>query len=868
MASVFALAAVIVFASCSAWADSTWTGSAGDRKWSTAGNWTPESVPSADAVVNLPNGAEVQVDDDSVSLLSRVSIVKTPAGSHSRVVVTLSNDASINCKIDTRVTLVKNGSAALSLLDDTQLGYSGGLELAAGTIIYPQASSGRYQIGPTTIAKDAKLVMRNGSNCTVYFETIDSEGLITNETANVATINVSGSTHSKPAVISGLIRGKMSIGNYAPLYITGTNNTISWSVAPYTPYIASSPCVLGLAKIGRIGEASSSIGTVSKLLRSYNGVIYRYLGEGETTDKTYTYGSAGNEPDPYWPDVWDAGAVGGVTFTGEWKTTAQWQLPLVLTGSNSVPCVLANAMTPAAAQDGVNFTTHITKKGTGTWRFNDHASRNITGAMTVEEGTVQFESIAEAGVRCSLGFSTELFESYYGAYDLSRTVDWAFALGTAGTEGTMEHVGSGPATCSTRPFRLFGDGRIKASGGLLSLSGFSAQAGTSPVLTLDGTNAAENVAADVADGDGTLSLTKEGPGTWRLASGTAISGDLSVKEGTLVVDGPGVPYRFFRFTSYETMGAQGQSNYCYQTTFDELSLFSADGTRRNLNLVWDVESHDAANYYETTVDVPSLLPGHACYAFGAKWWYYANNAYGMTKLWDEQKSGEPFVAWQSEVNSAAKAPVYEHPERRVSVAMCLPDDCPEIVRYDFCSSSMSANNATVQLPKVFELEGSVDGRTWYSLHFKDDQAPLSGTGRWASDDSPFDTQYTNVGFAVCGHTSFPPQLSGVRSVSVATNATLRANGTVAAISKLVVPAGGLGTIEGFSLAEAGVVDIPECMVQNGEFTVPVRFVDCTGLGMAEGWSVTFDGVPKNSRFIRFSENGIVVAKKGFVIIVD
>jgi hypothetical protein len=284
-------------------------------------------------------------------------------------------------------------------------------------------------------------------------------------------------------------------------------------------------------------------------------------------------------------------------------------------------------------------------------------------------------------------------------------------------------------------------------------------------------------------------------------------------------------------------------------------------------LAWDVESHEAAGFYETAVDIPALQPGHACYAFGAKWYFYANNAYGMTKLWDEAKSGDPFVAWQNVANSVATAPVYEHPERRVSVVMRLPDDCPEIVRYDFCSSSMSANNATVQLPKVFELEGSVDGRTWYSLHFKDDQAPLSGTGRWVSDDSPFDTKYTNVGFPICGHTSFQPQLSGVRSVSVTANATLRANGTVAAISKLIVPDGGLGTFEGISLAETGVIDVPGSLVQERDFTIPARFVNCAGLDAAKGWKVTFDGVLKDGRSVSFSENGIIVRVKGLMIVV-
>ena len=81
-------------------------------------------------------------------------------------------------------------------------------------------------------------------------------------------------------------------------------------------------------------------------------------------------------------------------------------------------------------------------------------------------GVLEFDSIAERGTICSLGYQKVLHENYFGAKDASRAVPYAFRLGD-GTNavrtatGTLSYVGAADASCSTRPIALSGAGRLR-----------------------------------------------------------------------------------------------------------------------------------------------------------------------------------------------------------------------------------------------------------------------------------------------------------------------------------------------------------------------------------------------------------------------
>ena len=123
----------------------------------------------------------------------------------------------------------------------------------------------------------------------------------------------------------------------------------------------------------------------------------------------------------------------------------------------------------------------------------------------------------------------------------------------------------------------------------------------------------------------------------------------------------------------------------------------------------------------------------------------------------------------------------------------------------------------------------------------------SGGGRWVSDDTPFNTKYTNIGFRVSGHVTAPMPLTRVRSVRVAAGATLRASGEVAPIRGLVVDANGAGTIDGFSFSDADGCTLN--VLNAGRFTslaLPGAYLNVSGLENVSSWDLRLDGNSKAS----------------------
>jgi len=882
---------MIVAAAVAAANGATWTGAdvANDPSWQNAKNWSGDVAPAAGDEAYFPNAlgnVEIKVSDGDAAFVSSLArIYGTYNDRGPRIVFDVTTNFVVGCQVGTLpVVKRQTSSMALGNVASNTVYRSLFATVEEGTLILPCSTNvnGYWYMSGLVVSNGATVLLADAltQQATTTLPSLYCAGLLTNANASAMQgLRITGGTEEKPARFTetSALGGWVDFQPACPTVIDSENFTMTGYARLWTPDKVATPASLTIRKIGKLADASSSVGKPSGWGFLFNGGIWRYAGTGETTDRPLKYSVDWYNYNPYHAPTFDAGATGGVTFTGKWFGTRSYRngtvyadtYDLVLTGSNTVPCVLANEITPVDS-GGTNRPLYIVKQGTGTWRFNDHANRRNNSVIAVEEGTLQFETIAAKGSVCSLGTADALQERYFGVYDAARSVDYAYLLGTETTEGTMEHVGAGDAVCPDRPFRLVGDGRLKASGGRLCLADVSAQTAGEKTLTLDGANAVVNRIACVTNGAGTVSLVKDGAGTWRLTGGCDVSGDLAVRAGTLVVAGPDVPYTYFRFTSYETLGAADRLQYCYQTSFDELSFFSADGARRNLSLSWDADAHVTNGYYAVDVDVPALAPGHANYAFSSEWHYYANNAYGMNKLWNGATDTQPFMAWQRITSSDATAPTYTAPERRVSVVMRLAEGTPEITRYDFCSSSMNDRTVTNQFPKVFALEGSVDGVEWHLLHFKAGQTALSGMGRWCSDDTPFNTQYTNTGFSVTGRTAFDAQLASVRSVSVAAGATLRADGTAAPIRGLKVDASGAGTIDGFTFAASAAehpctLDVANVPPGSSRVVLPGTYLNCPGLANVAGWNLSVDGTP-SAKYAILHENGcLALASKGTCI---
>ena len=215
---------------------------------------------------------------------------------------------------------------------------------------------------------------------------------------------------------------------------------------------------------------------------------------------------------------------------------------LTFTGSNVQEMVFHGYAKAATDEDGKRtFTDYVIKEGTGTWHFKFKYNNHMGGVFDVRNGTLRFDSIAEAGTLCALGYADSLYnENTTTTLDDAHKADYAIVLGGAKTEGTLEYTGTAEGKCSTRNIAVRSKGRFISDSAKYTLANVYAMDGKSATFTLDGVRT-DNVAKSLSDGKngGSLSVVKEGSGTWTLTGTNEISGPLIVRSGILNVENSG-----------------------------------------------------------------------------------------------------------------------------------------------------------------------------------------------------------------------------------------------------------------------------------------------------------------------------------------
>ena len=646
--------------------------------------------------------------------------------------------------------------------------------------------------------------------------------------------------------------------------------------------------LIGLMKIGMKGEVSS-MGKGSFMTDSRAGG-FLYLGDtDDTTDREFI--ATTSNPDG--PTFFDAGHHGGITFTGDWRLnggSAAKSGHFVIMGSNTVPCVLANNIW-TWVRDGNPYAIHMQKKGTGTWRFADLSSRTWGGALTVDEGVIQFDSLAEAGQLCALGKATCLTEPYRTAYDSSKNVTWAHRLGSTNSvgdlvEGELEYLGASAGIASTRQTVLAGTGRIDAAGtGSLYMRNVSGYGTGSRTLVLDGVACTTNLLVDIMDSNACVSVVKEGAGKWTIGGELDFSGDLDVRGGTLEIrDDSAIPYSWFRFSVKQLYNTASTQHVIMQ----DLALYDADGRRQNVGLAYDWPDPYPTNktvYCEANY-LTTLTPGGV--AFGDSGWYkcfdYSSTLFSqgrevdIRRLFDDISSDNqtPFNGRHctSSSGSSLIVPTLENPEKWFRIVMRLTNGTPTIVSYDLSRGSGS-DAETKGHPVYFGMEGSIDGLVWDELHAatpEDDHSADNGSAsyKWMSDGTAFKNAATlrpGLGYRFT-HThrelaSRP--LANVRKVSVSGGATLVTKDSFA-ISNLVLDATSPCTIDGFSFPDdpSATLTIKNLPVTQSCVTLPCTFVNVTGLDNIDNWTHAFD-VAMPRRRVRVVNGRIVVAPRGISV---
>lgn len=133
-------------------------------------------------------------------------------------------------------------------------------------------------------------------------------------------------------------------------------------------------------------------------------------------------------------------------------------------------------------------------------------------------GTIQINTLANKGSACSLGTGS------------------IFILNAAGSR--FRYVGTGDTSDRSLDVRLGGILEQAGTGSLkITSPSLSTTSGAKTLVLQGSTSGTGEFAGALVNGSGTLSLTKDGTGTWTLSSTNTYSGATLVTNGTLVLSG-------------------------------------------------------------------------------------------------------------------------------------------------------------------------------------------------------------------------------------------------------------------------------------------------------------------------------------------
>ena len=863
----------------------------GATNWNLPASWAEQSVPSANDVALIPANATVYLDlttEDGVASLALANTLQRiiPLSPASRLVVTVGADdvrvlerpfnAAVlgrsNVENLKKGELVKMGQGELRLRNgngsNTVDDFYTSITVSEGTLVLPQDRNMICYVRTLTVARDATLVTaRNEANdasnasCWTVFFYLYGEGTITNRypgTSYSYRFEPFGGSASEHGSFGGRITGRVQVHCHGYQAFTGKSDTTS----PFK-------CETGML----YAHSFASPGQQSSLgaawwVYAYGGGL-SYSGQSFATNGQAFAVSATNTA-----FTLDGGPHGGATFTGTWiwhdATRNMMNSPMlrrvVLSGDGPNECVFAGGVTDhwaSVTRDGVSSAVAVTgyfnKKGTGTWHFTDNGNRKNSGGYWVENGTLRYDSLEEAGRIYSLGTGTNL--TYSQVTDLSTGYRPAHAiiLGNNGTTGVFEYTGTNGYFCAKRPLRIINKGVFRTNAERpIRFADVQSWNANPTTLVLDGSSACTNEMLDVSDGGstkGALSVEKDGPGTWKLGGYQQFSGTLAVKQGKLIVKQtePG-PYTWFRFTLTDYARPNG-SYGSVALTVSRLSLFSSvnssvsDGSNQ---IGWKTMAW-AQHYSE-------LQPGQIALQDGmpANYDRYSGNNLVASDNTPEKMFypvNYGYGLYLRQARGALPRIMLTDRTSHIPIIMRVPEGSPEAVAFDYVSTFGSSNHAGV---KGYRLEGSVDGMHWETVA-EDAEAPIkSSSYQWVyGTKSNISESDGCCQFSTTRSTATYKVLNNVKDVIVSGGAVMEAEGNVA-LSTLTVDAAdtanGVASVSGFAFGAVGSLKVTGMT----GFTAKLPLaVSGTSAKNVEKWSVYVNGELVPSMHANVAANGRV-----------
>ena len=800
----------------------------GSGGWSDASRWQGGNVPPSGGNV-LIDGADAYVTDADYALLTSLTRLR------------FRNNGSLDMRFDDDHTdFAVNSIAGYSGSNGTLVKSGTGLLVHTGVanafkidkfIVTNGVLRIDYAVGKTVsdtqIAQNVFGAYGSGvlafNNSTVpKINGLVGDGTVSNCLSSMQ-FEFTGGTRENPMVFSGTL-GKNIQASFRSgcQYFTKPERT---GINTPTRVFGG---IVGVTKFGAASGDAGSLGTQDHVVRFQDiggGVVY--LGEGETTSKKFFFNITPS-------GEIDAGENGGVTFTGDFDAENVGRvIPLTLSGGNISRCTIQGAFTGKADP-----LFAIVKKGVGTWRFSS-AARDYLGSVSVENGTLEYASMAEAGTASSLGKGVKLTRAAAASsYDAATKVPWAFCLGTHSTTGTFAYVGSADVACTSRLFAVKGTGVVKSdtSASLFYKGATSFDNEGANTLVLDGSGSWDNF-SDVTNGVGSLAVEKRGAGTWTLCGDVALAGGVVTRDGILrIANGP---YRWYRFT-VKKLQDTGNERYLQLKQF---RLSAADGSQCNANLAESSETQGK----DFRIATGECIWNHGISLSGDG--RVLANLFKSNGMVSAQRSG------------TTKRPTPSDSSTWVSFTFRIADDAKPVAYYDLMTNTGGNNNRE---PKDWMLEASCDGRNWDVIDTQTDQGVASSGQRWYSSGSTdFDAEHPGY-----------PITSSPTGVTTEIGSVTIAGGTLdfvspIAVSNLTVDASSSGgVLKGVTFASSGVLDVVNACFPEGSryLELPLTPSGCSEVSEISDWALKLGGIPNTHLDVRVLNGKIGLFRRGFMLL--
>ena len=335
-------------------------------------------------------------------------------------------------------------------------------------------------------------------------------------------------------------------------------------------------------------------------------------------------------------------------------------------------------------------------------------------------------------------------------------------------------------------------------------------------------------------------------------------------------------FSWFRLSIAE-LGTNGTATVSDDNRWNvrQIGLYDKDGNRLNSGLTM-AEGPTTANNQTRTIlgTVPQAgQVGYDAIAAGCK--IKASHAGELNLCFDDVYHGDSAGRNNIYLLTSSGGDLPPNPRARRSWLPIVMHLTSAVELHHFDIQTM--DNLNSRSPRRLMLEGSADGTDWYVLYdnattgeeFPDVPTPYNW---WLSDgisaSNASHARPAGTGFEVS--TSYVPddapatQFPDGVNVQVLNGATLTTTAPYE-IKSLRVDASGAGTIDGFSFAESGTIDVVLGDNTSKPVALPGTYMNCSGMENIANWTIKFNGAKFAGYRAKVNNGTITVVPRGMMI---